>query len=133
MPGHVWQRLTDVLLAHTEAEERFCYVPLLGAEPHATEPVRDSIAEHDDIRRIIGEASWQPAGSARWWRAVRTVIAMSGEHLEHEERDILPDRMPRLSMSLRKELGRQWCAFMAAWTPAATPGAPPQSSGGPAA
>ena len=139
VPGHIWQRLTDVLLAHTEAEERFCYVPLLGAEPllgagpRAIEPVQDSIAEHDDIRRIIGEASGQAAGSASWWGAVRTVIARSGEHFEHEERDVLPSCMPGLSMSRRKELGRQWCAFMAAWRPDGTPGSPRQSSGGPAA
>jgi len=120
MPGYVWQRLADLLVAHTQAEEEFCYLPLFGADAQATERLRDSIADHDDIRETIGEAAAQPVGSAPWWRAVRTVIAVSTEHLVHEERDVLPECLPALSMSRRKQLGRQWCAFMAAWRPDAT-------------
>jgi hypothetical protein len=120
MPGHMWQRLADVLVAHTRAEEETWYRPLFGTGPQAAERIRDSIADHDDIRGIIGEAAIQPAGSAAWWRAVRTVLAVSAEHLEHEERDVLPVWLPGLSMSRRRELGRQWCAFMAAWRPDAT-------------
>jgi Hemerythrin HHE cation binding domain len=115
MPGHVWQRLADLLVAHTQAEEETCYLPLFGMGAQATERMRDSIADHDDIREIIAKAAVQPVGSAAWWRTVRTVMAVSAEHLEREERDVLPGCLPGLSMSRRKELGRQWCAFMAAW------------------
>lgn len=116
-PGHVWQRLADLLVAHTQAEEEFCYLPLVGMGTRAAERLRDSIADHDDIRGIICDAARQPVGSAPWWRTVRTVIAVSDEHLKHEERDVLPECLPRLSMSRRRQLGRQWCAFMAAWRP----------------
>jgi hypothetical protein len=44
-------------------------------------------------------------------------MAVSAEHLEREERDVLPGCLLGLSMSRRKDLGRQWCAFMAAWKP----------------
>src|SRR5215472_5488977 len=50
MPGHVWQRLADLLVAHTRAEEEFCYLPLSGAGTQAAERLRDSIVDHDDIR-----------------------------------------------------------------------------------
>ena len=30
MLGHVWQRLADLLVAHTQAEEETCYLPLLA-------------------------------------------------------------------------------------------------------
>jgi Hemerythrin HHE cation binding domain len=117
MPGHMWQRLADLLVAHTRAEEETCYLPRFGTGPQVAERIRDSIADHDEIRGIIGEAAVLPAGSAPWWRTVRTVLAVSAEHLEHEERDVLPVWLRGLSMSRRRELGRQWCAFMAAWRP----------------
>ena len=126
MLGHVWQRLADLLVAHTQAEEELCYLPLFGTGAQATGRWRDSIADHDDIRGTIGEAAGQPVGSAAWWRTVRTVMAVSAEHLEYEERDVLPAWVPGLSMSRRKELGRQWCAFMAAWRPDATLTPPPR-------
>lgn len=115
MPGHVWQRLADLLVAHTRAEEQTCYLSMFGSGARAAERMRDSVADHDDIREVIGEASTQSVGSVPWWRAVRTVLAASAEHLEREERDILPDCLLELTMSQRKELGRQWCACIAAW------------------
>jgi hypothetical protein len=115
MPGHVWQRLADLLIAHTQAEEETCYASMSRAGARAAGPVRDSIADHDDIRHLIGEASSHPVGSAPWWHAVRTVMAVSGEHHQREERDVLRGCVLGLDMNRRKELGRQWCAFMAAW------------------
>jgi len=122
MLGHVWQRLADLLVAHTRAEEETCYALASGPGPRAGGPVRDLIGDHDDIRKLIGEASAHPVGSASWWHAVSTVIAMSAEHHEREERDVLPGCVHGLSMRRRKELGRQWCAFMAAWGRDATLG-----------
>ena len=115
--GHVWHRLADLLVAHTQAEEETCYQPGFGMGGQAAERIQDSLADHDDIREIIGDAAAQPVGSAPWWRTVRTVMAVSAEHLEREERDVLPGFLPGLSSSRRMELGRRWCAFMAAWPP----------------
>ena len=115
--GHVWQRLADLLVAHTQAEEQTCYASLPGADRRAAlragGRMRDPIADHEDIRKIIAEASLHPVGSAAWWHAVSTVIEVSTEHHEREERDILPRYVKSLGLSRRKELGRQWCAFMA--------------------
>jgi len=89
---------------HTQAEEHICYLPMFRSGPRATERMREPVADHNDIREIIGEASMQPVGSAPRWRAVRTVLTVSAEHLEREERDILPDCLLGLTMSRRKEL-----------------------------
>jgi hemerythrin HHE cation binding domain-containing protein len=113
MLGHVWQRLAGLLVAHTQAEEQTCYACVPGAR--ATEWTRDPVADHEDIRKFVGEAARYPVGSAPWWHAVSTVIEASTEHHEREEREILPRYVASLSLSRRKELGRQWCAFMAAW------------------
>ena len=51
MLGPMWQRLADLLVAHTQAEEETCYLPLFGTGAQATERMRDSIADHDEIRR----------------------------------------------------------------------------------
>jgi Hemerythrin HHE cation binding domain len=126
MLGHVWPRLADLLVAHTHAEEEICYLPLLGCGPQAAGRMRDSVAEHDDIRRVISDASLLLVGSAPWWRAVSIVLAVSAEHLEREERDILPDCLSGLTMRRRKELGRQWCAFIAAWRGPPCPSQPRQ-------
>ena len=115
MLGHVWQRLADLLVAHTQAEEQTCYAYVPSPDPNDIWPMQDPLVVHDDIRKLIGEAARHPAGSAPWWRAVSTVIELSTEHHEREERGILPRYVARLSLSLRKELGRQWCAFMANW------------------
>jgi hypothetical protein len=85
---------------------------LAGGYPALDQPGGDL---PDPLVGVLGAV--QPAGSAAWWRTVRTVLAVSAEHLEHEERDVLPVWLPGLSMSRRRELGRQWCAFMAAWRP----------------
>jgi hemerythrin HHE cation binding domain-containing protein len=129
VPGHVWQRLADLLAAHIQAEEETCYASVSAAGPRPSGPVRDPAADHEDIRRLIDEASSHPVGSAPWWHAVRTVLAVSIEHHEREERYVLPRCVLGLDMNQRKELGRQWCAFMAAWSrdgarPAGTPHQP---------
>lgn len=120
MPGHIWTRLTGLLVAHTRAEEEICYVPLSGSGKRRGERLRDSIADHDEIRQVIAEASGQAVGSAPWWRSVRAVLAVSAEHFEREERDVLPYCLLGSSANQRKELGRQWCAFIAAWREDAT-------------
>lgn len=121
MLAQVWQRLADLLQAHARAEEEICYLPMFECGPPAT--WRDAIDDHDDIREAISEASLHLAGSASWWRAVRAVIAASTAHLDREEQGILAHGLPALTMSRRRELGRQWLSFIAAWTLDATPGA----------
>lgn len=120
MPGHVWQRLADLLQVHARAEEEICYLPMFACSPPAT--WRAAIDDHDDIREVISEASLHRAGSASWWRVVHAVIAASITHLDREERGILAHCLPGLTMSRRRELGRQWLSFIAAWTLDAAPG-----------
>ncbi len=99
MLGHAWQRLADLLVAHIQAEEETCYSSASGAGPRGTGRIRAPIADHDAIREIIGEASLHPVGSAPWWHAVRTVMTVSAEHHEREERDVLPGYVLGMGMS----------------------------------
>jgi len=115
MLGHVWQRLADLLVAHIQAEEETWYASVSGAGPQSRARLQDSLADHDGIRGSLGEASALLVGSAPWWHAVNTVIDATTEHRRREERDLLAGYALGLSMSRRRELGRQWNAFMAGW------------------
>jgi hypothetical protein len=115
MLAHVWQRLAGLLEAHTRAEEEICYLLVFGSGPGAAERRREAIADHDDLREAISEASLQPAGSPPWWRAVSAALEATGSHLDREERAV-QDGLTGLTMSQRRGLGRQWSAFIAAWT-----------------
>ncbi len=112
--AHAWQRLADLLETHTRAEEEICYLSMF-AGPQAAEQRREAIADHGDIREAVGEASLQRAGSALWWRAVRSALATTVDHLDREERGVLADCRPGLTITRRRELGRQWLAYTAAW------------------
>lgn len=113
--SHTWQRFTGLLVAHFEAEEEICYLPMFGPGPQAAGRRRDAVADHDDIRETIREASLHRAGSARWPRAAVAVLARSAEHLDREECGVLAECPIRLTMSQRRALGREWSAFTAAW------------------
>jgi hypothetical protein len=126
----VWQRTAGLLEAHCRAEEEICYLSMFSSGPHATELRREAIADHDDIREALGEASVSCVGSAQWWRAVRAALAVSADHVDREERGVLADWQLRLTMSQRREFGRQWSAFIAAWTQDATPSARSGLAGG---
>jgi len=115
VPAHIWQRLAELLHAHTLAEEEICYLPASRHGGGAAAHTRDRAAEHDDIREAIAEAALQPAGSALWWRAVRAVQADVPFHLDREEGDLLVSLRCQLTVRQRVELGRQWTAFIATW------------------
>jgi len=121
VPGHVWQRLTDLLVAHFEAEERICYLPTLLTAPDTAGPQREAMADHDDIREAIREASLRRPGSAPWWHAVAAALGASMNHLYREENGALADRLPRLTPGQRRMLGRQWSELTASWAPGSAP------------
>jgi hypothetical protein len=110
-----WRQLADLLNVHTRAEEEICYLPMFGSGPDGIARMRDAIDCHDDIREAIGEAAPHAVGSPSWWRAVRAAQAAVNDHLEREEHDIRAGQLPRLAAGARRELGRQWTAFTAAW------------------
>lgn len=116
IPGHVWQRLAELLQAHTLAEEEICYPLVSRCGPRPAAHARGLAADHRDIREAIAEAALRPAGSAAWWRSVRAVQADLPLHLAQEERGLLASLRKQLATERRLELGRQWTAFVAAWT-----------------
>jgi Hemerythrin HHE cation binding domain len=116
VPAHVWQRLAELLVAHTLAEEEVCYPLARRSGWPAAAHARGMAADHRGMREAIAEAARQAAGSPGWWRAVRAVQADLPFHLDQEERGMLASLRSQLATERRLELGRQWTAFVAAWT-----------------
>jgi hemerythrin HHE cation binding domain-containing protein len=121
MFAYVWLRLASLLEVHAAAEEEICYVPMSRCRPDAAEARRAAIADHDDIREAIKEASLHQPGSGPWRRAVRAALAVNADHIDREEHGLLAESLAALTMAQRRELGRQWRAFVAAWQLDAAP------------
>lgn len=115
MLGHAWERFAELLEAHTWAEEEICYLPMAESSADPAQWRRTAVADHDDIREAIAEAALQPTGSALWRAAASAVLAINADHMDREEQHILAGWLPRLTMSRRHELGRQWLAFVSGW------------------
>jgi Hemerythrin HHE cation binding domain len=121
MFAYAWRRLASLLEAHAAAEEEICYLPMFRFGPDAAEDRRAAIADHDDIREAIKEASLHRPGSGPWRRAVRAALAVNADHIDREEHGLLAEGLVGLTMAQRRELGRQWRAFVAAWRLDAAP------------
>jgi hemerythrin HHE cation binding domain-containing protein len=113
--AHAWLRLATLLEAHAAAEEEICYLPMSRYRPDAAEDRRAAIADHDDIREAIKEASLHKPRSGPWRRAVQAALTVNADHLAREEHGLLAESLAGLTMAQRRELGRQWRAFVAAW------------------
>ncbi|HET9966763.1 MAG TPA: hemerythrin domain-containing protein [Streptosporangiaceae bacterium] len=112
--AHAWLRLANLLEAHAAAEEEICYLPMSRYRPDGAEDRRAAIADHDDIREAIREAALHEPGSGPWRRAVRAALACNADHIDREEHGLLTESLAGLSIAQRRQLGRQWRAFVAA-------------------
>lgn len=112
MLAHAGQRLAEVLAAHLQAEQEICYLSMFGAGRHRE--WREAMADDDDVHYAICEAGLQRPGTAGWRRAVRAAAAAGTRHVERAQAGPLARWQSRLTASQRRELGRQWSAFIAA-------------------
>jgi hypothetical protein len=108
-----WAELSRVLRAHFGAFEEICQLPLLRAAWDGVPSPRDIAAQKMDIGEAVAEAGLQPAGSTRWWLAVRAAQAAAAEHVSVVEAGPLKRFAQQASESTRRELGRQWKRYMA--------------------
>lgn len=108
-----WAELSGVLRAHFGAFEEICQLPLLRAASDDVPSPRDIAAQKTDLGEAVAEAGLQPAGSTRWWLAVRAARAAVEEHVRLVEAGPLKRFARQAPESTRRELGRQWQRYMA--------------------
>jgi len=115
----LWRRLSALLDAHAEAEERFFYPALLkvgrGANdaPSPQEETEDAIEDHNEIRDAAAEVDKHEVGSDAWFEALGRANKANGDHMAEEERQGLTDFRRHASLEQRHSLGVRLAAFVA--------------------
>jgi hypothetical protein len=113
----VWERITIMLEVHAKAEELFFYPRLLevgtggGDADSAEDETEDAIKDHNEIRDAIAEAAKHEAGSAEWWKAVRSCQEENSDHMAEEEREDLVDFRQHADLQTRHEIAVQFIVY----------------------
>ena len=115
--NQLWARLADLLELHSSAEEEICYPVLFGRGEHIAAMLDAAIADHDDIREVIGEARLLDTGTVPWWRAVADARQAFTAHFSREEDVLLAEICGCLDPREGAVLARQWAVFVTAMTP----------------
>ncbi|MDP9497595.1 MAG: Rieske 2Fe-2S domain-containing protein [Actinomycetota bacterium] len=108
-----WRWLADLLEIHASGEEVVLYPRLVRADEDAVEEAEHAVRDHDEIRDSVRAVQQHPVGSPDWRQAVRTAGQVNEEHLQEEERDVLPAFRHSVDRAAREQLGAQWVTFHA--------------------
>ncbi len=106
-----WTTLVELLEIHASGEESVLYPNLVRAAGHAAQEAEHAVRDHNEIRDSVRAVRRHPVGGDSWWQAVRAAEAMNEDHLQQEERDVLPPFREGTDRTRREELGQQWLAF----------------------
>jgi hypothetical protein len=105
-----WQALADQLEVHASGEEAVFY-PHVVREAGDVEDTKHALQDHNEIREAAQAVDQHEVGSDDWWAAVRRAREVNGEHMEEEEREILPSFRDSVGTERRTELGMEWLQF----------------------
>lgn len=84
-----WEELKVELEAHALAEEQTFYAGLM-AQPEATERVRHSISEHQDVACVVKELEEADMATGAWLTLMKKLAHEVEHHLDEEENEIFP-------------------------------------------
>jgi hypothetical protein len=113
-PESAWAALAGFLRFHVAAAGEIAYRPLAGTAPGAAAAIVHAAEADADIRAAVGEAQLSRPGSLAWHMAVQAACRAARSHIACVESDPLPRFRHRAAPRVRRALGRQWVAFMAA-------------------
>jgi hypothetical protein len=116
--GVIWTRLAAMLEVHAKGEELFFYPELLKLgrrlrEEAEIEETEDAIADHNQIRDGILEASKHDVGSEGWWKGVTAARKANDEHMGEEEHEGLADFRRHVDLDLRHRIAVTFAAYEA--------------------
>jgi len=105
-----WRELADGLEVHASAEETIFYPELLQAAA-AEDDTEHAVHDHNEIRCAVRGVNAHGVGSDEWWAAFRQAREVTADHLDEEERDMLPPFRDGVAAAKRNELGMRWLKF----------------------
>jgi iron-sulfur cluster repair protein YtfE (RIC family) len=106
-----WQELADGLEVHASAEETIFYPELLQSVEHAQDDTEHAVHDHNEIRDAVRGVDTHPVGADQWWAAFRQAREVTADHLDEEEREMLPAFRDGVGADKRHELGMRWLEF----------------------
>jgi nitrite reductase/ring-hydroxylating ferredoxin subunit len=106
-----WAALAGLLEIHASGEELVLYPSLVRADEQTAQEAEHAVRDHNEIRHSVQAVQQHAVGSQGWWRAVRAAQEVNEDHLQEEERDVLPTFRDNVDRARREQLGQQWLAF----------------------
>jgi len=87
------------------------YPSLVRADEQTAQEAEHAVRDHNEIRHSVQAVQEYAVGSQGWWRAVRAAQQVNEDHLQEEERDVLPAFRDNVDRARREQLGQQWLDF----------------------
>lgn len=109
--GRRWQALADRLEVHASAEEEVFYPELLQDVDDSEGDTKHAIKDHNKIRDAARATGPHEVGTDAWWQAVHDARDETIDHLDEEERDVLPPFRDEVDDATRRRLVAAWDAF----------------------
>lgn len=106
-----WAALAGLLEIHASGEESVLYPSLVRADEQTAQEAEHAVRDHNEIRHSVQAVQEHAVGGQAWWRAVRAAQRVNEDHLQEEERDVLPAFRDNVDRARREQLGQQWLAF----------------------
>ncbi len=106
-----WAALAELLEIHASGEESVLYPSLVRADEQTAQEAEHAVRDHNEIRHSVQAVQEYAVGSQGWWRAVRAAQQVNEDHLQEEERDVLPAFRDNVDRARREQLGQQWLDF----------------------
>jgi hemerythrin-like domain-containing protein len=102
------QKVSDLLLPHSEAEESFVYPKIRDLKSSENEMVKDGVAEHHDMEAKLKELLREDPDSPGYDGKLAAFIGELRHHVEEEENDLLPVLTEKASASERESMGSRF-------------------------
>lgn len=104
----VLRELSDLLVAHSHAEEQEVYPELVAAEPGEAADVHHGREEHQEATQLLAKLLHADPGSRQFDRLLDELREAVQHHIDEEEEDILSDLEDALTEDELARLGERF-------------------------
>ena len=109
------RQVSEMLTAHSEAEESFVYPTIAQKQPQEGEEVKDGAAEHHHIDEVLQALLAEEPDAPGFDGRLAGLVGELRHHVEEEEQDLLPVLSEQASDDERAAMGARF-AQETGWT-----------------
>ena len=107
----LFERLKVELEAHSGAEERFFYVPLME-EDLTQDKARHSVAEHKELDDFVEQLEQYDMAGSQWIQTAKELAHRLTHHLDEEEREVFQLAGKALTEQQKQDLAADYADEM---------------------